>query len=444
MADNGPYEIPGFQRRRPRRTNHEIPHQSNTTARHEDSAEVIVISSGDEDDTNTGNGYPIQIKTEDIKPNLPIEIFDPTKSPTPSGVASFTNLNATQWQSTPNQETQRIDRSRKFRMIAAKSTTPAVMINAAVRFPTSNQAQRPFSPDYTAPSSTRNETRLPFTPNYRESVLTKLSTPESGFVDQLVDDYQSDFEQDYMPPPHSMKTVWSTSQTPKRTNINVQPVERPSFKNPIPPEQLTLNENHLHNNQERERPNVLEPERQSSKTPIFDTKVIKCLENLVHKTVSDKCILMPKKESDHEDETQLLVEMRSKPSTSSSSMCESESDVDSYKSNHQRTMQKRCSNAKSTSRSNKSRKLSDDFVMSSSSIASSDSYRPDDDCDEDDGDDDDDELSLDSTFSRDTQVASTSHSPQYEPESDLGTLTYFEFKLFQFLNFQSLSFISTF
>lgn len=419
------YEIPGFERRRPRTADEQTLPQDN-----DESAEVIVISSDDDEDDNPGRGHQNQIKIEDIKSDLSVDVFDPTSSPVlnpfryPNPIPNVDQRSFL----TPNQQTHRTSSNESVRMFAAKSTTHTLIPTATAKFPASNQT----CPENTAQSFTTNEIKRSYTPNGRESVFTKRSTPESGFVDQLFEDYQSEIDHGYTPPPPAMRTVWSSKQGYKAPASNTsKSVVQLNPKTSIRPETVQFSSN------EQNQLNVQSD--QTSKTSTIDPKTAEYIANLIHKAVSGNFAVVPKKEgTSDQDENELLEEIR--PNTSSSSSATmSESDSGSDESNHQRSNRKRISKGKSTKSSiDKRRKHSNDSEMSSSSVASSDSYRPasEDEYDEDDEDDED----LDSTISMETEpMAGTSRSPQYEPESDFGT---FIFIIFTSFNFPVLIFVT--
>lgn len=400
------YEIPGFERRRPRIENEPMLPQGI-----DESAEVIVISSDEE-----GEDPVRQIKIEDIKVDLSVHEFDPTMSPIPSYITSFpntTNSNVNQSINnpspqqqfiTPNQSTYRTDSNKQVRMFAVKSTA---------KLPASNLTVRAFDPVNATQSFDTNEIRRSYTPSGRESVLTNGSTPESGFIDQLFEDYQSEIEHDYMPPQPIIKTVWSSRQGYKGTTSNTsKPVEQLNIGTPIPSEhtvQLTSNA--------QKQPNGVQSD-QPLKTLTVDPKTAEMLSNLVQQAIMVKFVVVPKKEelSDHDD-NDLLEEIAAQTSSSSSATM-SESDSASYTLNRPRPTQKRASMQPSTSSISKRRKRSNGLATSPSSAASSDSYRP----SSDDEDDEDDDEDVDSNISNETEpMAGASRSPQYEPESDLGT-----------------------
>lgn len=423
------YEVPGFERRRPQRSNQRIPipipPQRNVDP------EIIVISSGDEEEESP-RVYPNRIKVEDIKPDLSMNEFNPTASSSPYYAASFTNPSPIPSPSpsvshppflSPNQSTRHTASNGSTRTYAVKSTArnfiptaPTATIQSAAL----NQTLRAFEPEITTNTTqpfTTNEIRRSCTPSGRESVFTKGSTPESGFVDQLFEDYQSEIDRDFILPQPPMKTVWSSKQGYKGTaskSIPSKSVEQPNSKAPISPDTIQFTSN------EQRQPNVQQTEK-SSKTLPVDPEHAQLIVNSIQQAFLGMFSAVSKKEvMSDQDENELLQEIvpPSSPSSSSGTMCEPESD--NGNSNQQRSDRKRISNEKPTKTTNtKRRKQSNDSERSSSSNVSSDSYRP---ASDDEYDEDDDDEDVDSTISNDTEpMAGTSRSPQYEPESDLGT-----------------------
>lgn len=362
MADNvdATYDVEGFQRRRLQPRTDQTQHHNIETE-----SDVIVISSDDEHDSYTNQ---IKIEVEDNKANLSIEIFDPTALPTSIPNPSLNPSGIQRSSLTPKETTQQSNSHERFRTFAAKSTAHTFIPNATTqRILTSNQTQRTFIPYKTVQTLTTNRqsfTGQSFTPSERENVSAKLSTPESGFIDQVdqIEDYEID------------------------------------------------------NNQEQMQPSVLEHVQSPTKFPNIDPQTTEHITNLIHKAISEQFNIIPKKENEQQDENELLKEIRPRSSSSSSSTSMSGSESDSWKSNNQRSNRKRYSNVRLTKSESEKRRKQSNYSQEMST--SSESYRPtaSDESDEDDHDNDDDD-DLDSTFSKDTEpIADFNRSPQYEPE----------------------------
>lgn len=327
--------------------------------------DVIVISSDEEE-------YYHQIDN-DYSNDIKIETKD-TKVDLPIGIfdptapsTSFSKPNShPNPYSNPN-VTQRSTVTPNNTLTQPQFRTFAAKSTAPVLIPNAKTPQT-FTSEKTAHSFVRNRS---LTPNERESVFGKQSTPESGFVDQVdpFDDYDAVNEQ-----------------------VQIQP-------------------------------NALEFD-ESSKAPALDTYIA----NLIYKTIADQFHIIPKKEINELDDDQLLEKMRSCSSSSSTSMVGSESD--SWSLNEQQLNRKRLANEKTISYSNtKRRKQVPEMSPSSESYRPSSSGESDEEEDDDYDDEYDDDL--ESTFSKDTEPLPNikRKSPQYEPESDSGTFTFFSSRL---------------
>lgn len=418
-----PYDIPGFERRRPQRASEQIPPQAN------DDPEVIVISS-DEEEENPVRVCQARIKIEDIKTDLSLDEFDPTVSPIPNYAASFTNPSPKPNPSPspnvfhrsflpPNRSKPRSGSNEPTRIFAAKSTARRFIPTATVQSSASNQTFRAFEPENTTQPFITNDIRRSYTPNGRESVFTKQSTPESGFVDQQFEDYQSEIDRDFiLPPQPTAKTVWSSKRGHRGIASNAsRSAEQLNSSNSNQTQTIQFTSN------EQRQSNVLQTQ-QPSKTLTLDSPAAERISNCIQQAItSGRYLVVPKKEAiSDQEENDLLQELEAHTSSCSSGTM-SEPDSDHYNSSQQPSNRKRVfEGISSRSSIGKRRKPSNDSELSSSTNASSVSYRPESDGEYDEDDDDED---LDSTISNETEpMAGASRSPQYDPESDLGMLVF--------------------
>lgn len=408
------YDIPGFVRRRPPRAiEHVVLPPRND--------EIIVISSGDEDEESPSRE---KIKVEDIKPEFPTQAFDPTLPPktnyssAPIPIPS-TNVNAQPFL-IPNPTTYRTNSNGQVRNFAVKSTAkPTVSNPVHSTFPT-------FDPNNATKSSTTNPLTDLYTPSGRESVVTKRSTPESGFIDQSFDDYQSEIHQDFvLPQSIKIDPVWPSQQGLKESTTNTanESLSKPTlqFKKSEIPFKLPQPKRTMLQYDRNDLRNTLQNEYYAANLPV--ECAADSIAQLVQGEFAKRFAVVPKKEvlSDQEG-NDLLQEIN--PSTSSClSIPSCESDAGSSKSNQQQSNRKRMSLGSSkAANTDKRRKQSEDSERSSESGESLDEASDESsDAEENEYEEEEDDGDLDSEISNETELlAAKFRSPKYDPESASG------------------------